>query len=105
MIKLTDTQKNSLLTIGSNVKELLSGSDNGNTNKLLALKFIKISKVVHGDASEDLSDEAIELLALEQEQNNILFGAITSIGQSETMEYMNMSLDELETLSKHLQSA
>jgi len=104
MIKLTDEQKISLSDIGSKVKSLLSIDNTENTNKLLALEFIKLSKIVEEDHQEDELNSAVKLLALTQDQNNTLFGAITSIEQSETMGYMDMSLDELDTISKHLQS-
>jgi len=104
MIKLTDEQKTNLSDIGSKVKSLLSLNDTENTNKLLALEFIKIGKVAGEDYQEDELNNAVELLALTQDQNDTLFGAITSIGQSETMDYMSMSLDELETISQDLRS-
>jgi hypothetical protein len=104
MIKLTDKQKTNLSDIGSKVKRLLSLDNTENTNKLLALEFIKLSKIVGENHQEDELNSAVKLLALTQDQNDTLFGAITSIGQSETMDYMSMSLDELETISNHLQS-
>ena len=104
MVNLTDEQKTSLSNIGSKVKSLLSFDDTANTNKLLALEFIKLSKIVGEDHQGNGLNKAVNLLALTQDQNNTLFGAITSIGQSETMDYMSMSLDELETISNHLQS-
>jgi len=105
MVNLTDEHKTSLSDIGSKVKSLLSLDDTENTNKLLALEFLKIGKVIGEDHQEDELNSAVKLLALTQDQNDTLFSAITSIGQSETMDYMSMSLDELETISKHLQSA
>jgi len=105
MINLTDEQKRSLSDIGSKVKSLLSLDGTENTNKLLALEFLKIAKVIGEDHQEDELNSAVKLLALTQDQNDTLFSAITSIGQSETMDYMSMSLDELETISKHLERA
>jgi len=102
MNKLTDKQKANLATIDTNVKDLLEHNDNKNTTKLLALEFIKIGKVLDGDDSDSTMNEARKLLSLTQEQNDLLFSAITSIGQSETIDYMNMSLDELEALSRDL---
>jgi len=100
MNTLTDTQKALLATIDTNVKDLLEQHHNKNTTKLLALEFIKMGKVLDGDDSDSTMDEARKLSSLTQEQNDLLFSAITSIGQSETMDYMNMSLDELNMLSK-----
>jgi len=105
MTNLTDKQKTSLSDISFSVKNLLTLNDTENTNQLLALEFIKLSKIVGEDYQEDELNNAVKLLALTQEQNDTLFGAITSIGQSETMNYMRMTLDELDTISKYLQSA
>jgi len=102
MNKLTDTQKANLTTIDANVKDLLEHHDNKNTTKLLALEFIKMEKILDSDDSDITMHEAKELSSLTQEENDLLFSAITSIGQSETMDYMNMSLDELEALSRDL---
>jgi hypothetical protein len=66
---------------------------------------VALSKIVGEGHQENELNSAVKLLALTQDQNDTLFSAITSIGQSETMGYMDMSLDELDTISKHLQSA
>ena len=70
MISLTDEQETKLSTIGSKVKSLLSIDDTENTNKLLALEFIKLSKIVGEDHQENELNNAVNLLALTQDQNN-----------------------------------
>jgi hypothetical protein len=112
MIVLTTTQRNQLISAikdgEAKIKYLLSLEikHQDKINKLLAIEFIKLTLSI-GEEEVDLmydliNKEVEENSTLSQEQRDLTFAAVLGLSLDDTMEYMGMSLEDLEVLSKTL---
>ncbi len=112
MIALTTTQKQQLISAINNgetkIKYLLSLEikHKEKVNKLLAIEFIKLTLSI-GEEDVDLmydlvNKEIEENSTLSQEQRDFTFAAVIGLSLDDTMEYMDMPLEDLEVVSKTL---